>query len=72
MAKNPIKGKRQGMGLEIKTIRGTRGTYVVFKLPDGAFHVFVETESKAAAKDCGSTMGDANTRKHWKQVWDKN
>ena len=70
MAKNPIKGKRQGIGLEIKTFRGTRGTYVVFKLPDGAFHAFLETESKAAARDCGSTV-DANTRAHWKELWDK-
>jgi hypothetical protein len=37
MAKT-IKKKRQGFGLDMKTFEGSKGTYIVFKLPNGAFH----------------------------------
>jgi hypothetical protein len=67
-----IKGKKQGFGLQMKTFQGQKGTYIVFKLPTGAFHAFVETEAKAAARDCGSTMTDRhNTRDYWKELWHK-
>ena len=70
MAKT-IKVKRTGAGLEIKSFPGKKGeTYIVFRLPDGAFHVFVETEAKQAARNCGSTKSDTNTREYWKQIWD--
>ncbi|MCX6998149.1 MAG: hypothetical protein NTV49_13960 [Kiritimatiellaeota bacterium] len=65
------KKKRSGTGLEIKTFKGSRGaSYVVFKTPEGAFHVFQEVDSKNAAADCGSPVkpGD-NTRQAWKKIW---
>ena len=67
MKKHPA--KREGLGLSIKTFEGASGkTYLVFKTPKGAFHAFVETEAKDAAKDCGSS-GKGNTREQWKSVW---
>ncbi len=67
-----VKGKKAGIGLEMKTFKGTKGNYIVFKLPTGAFHTFVETEAKSAAKDCGSTRTDTNTREYWRELWNKN
>jgi hypothetical protein len=65
-------GKRAGMGLEMQTFHGTKGTYIVFKLPTGAYHAFVETEAKAAAKDCGAALdANPNTRQWWDTLWDK-
>jgi hypothetical protein len=66
-----IKQKRHGYGLEMRTFKGKKGTYLVFRLPDGAFHAFLETEAKQAARDCGAELGDANTRMFWKTLWDK-
>lgn len=61
-----------GAGLEIKTFEGTQGTYLVMKLPSGAFHAFVETEAKQAAKDCGAKVrGYPNTREYWKSLWNR-
>lgn len=72
MPKKTIKSKRAGFGLEMRTFEGSKGTYIVFKLPKGAFHAFVETEAKDAAIDCGSGMSrDENTRTHWKKLWDE-
>ena len=64
-----LKPKRQGGGLMMRTIVGKKSgqTYLVFRTLDGSFHVFVETEAKAAAIDCGSQLpaNEANTRQHW-------
>ena len=63
-----FKAKRQGLGLEIQTFTGKKGTvYTVFRTTDGAFHVLVETEAKAAARDCGAKSG--NTRQRWESLW---
>jgi hypothetical protein len=62
------KAKRQGLGLEIRTFLGTSGSvYTVYRTPRGSFHVLVETEAKAAARDCGSKSG--NTRQRWQSLW---
>jgi hypothetical protein len=43
---------------------------LVFKLPDGSYHTFVEVEAKEAAIKCGATMGRrATTRQLWDEVW---
>lgn len=69
MALKKFKAKRQGLGLEAKTFIGKSGSsYVVFRSPGGSFHVLVETEAKAAARDCGIKSG--NTRQRWKSLWD--
>jgi len=65
-----LKGKRAGLGLEMRTFQGTQGTFLVFRLASGAFHVFAETEAKAAAKDCGAKV-DGNTRTMWQELWDR-
>lgn len=73
MAKT-IKGKRAGFGLDMKTFASKDGkrTYIVFRLPQGAFHAFVETEAKQAAKDCGADLkGNPHTREWWESIWDK-
>jgi hypothetical protein len=61
------KAKRQGLGLEIKSFQGNKANYVVFKTTKGSYHVFVETEAKAAARDCGGRRG--NTRQRWQSLW---
>jgi len=60
--------KRQDYRLDVKTFAGKRGhAYIVFRARDGSFHVFVETEAKAAARDCGVKSG--NTRQRWERLW---
>jgi hypothetical protein len=62
------RAKRQGLGLQIKSFKGKSGsTYIVFKSTKGSYHVFVETEAKAAARDCGIRSG--NTRERWAALW---
>jgi len=65
------KAKRKGFGLEMKTFTGKQtGTdYLVFRLPNGSYHVFVETEAKAAARDCGGN--GTQTRTYWDPLWKK-
>jgi hypothetical protein len=70
--KQPLRDKRAGAGVDIRTFTGQSGrTYIVFKTRRDAFHVFVETEAKAAAVDCGSGLArdEAATRTHWERVW---
>jgi hypothetical protein len=69
-----LKTKRSGVGLEVKTIpskKDKKKTYLVYRTPKGAFHVFVEVQAKAAAYDCGLTE-DLGTRAMWEQIWDEN
>jgi hypothetical protein len=65
-----LKGKRSGVGLDMRTFRGKEGRYLVFRTPAGSFHVFKEVEAKEAARNCGAKF-EANTREMWKQVWDR-
>lgn len=66
-----VKKKREGVGLEMKIFSGKDGnSYLVFRAPEGAFHVFVEVEAKEAARQCGATV-DKNTRGMWESVWDQ-
>jgi len=71
-SKRDVRAKHTGLGLEIKTFEGTKGTYVVFKLPKGGYHAFLEVQAKQAAMDCGSEHPrDVNTSIHWKDLWNK-
>jgi len=73
MAKS-IKGKRKGMGLEIRTFEGDSGaTYIVFKLPQGKgkYHAFREVEAKEAARDCGANLDEGHTRDYWATRWNE-
>lgn len=64
MAVKKHEAKRQGLGLEIQSFKGSSGSsYIVFKSTTGSYHVFVEAEAKAAARDCGITKG--TTRERW-------
>ena len=62
--------KRQGRGLGLKTFTSPKSgkTYLAFLTPKGSYHIFVETEAKAAGRDCGGK--GANTRVIWKGLWD--
>jgi hypothetical protein len=63
-----FKAKKRGSGLEARTFEGRSGyVYTVFRSPGGSFHVFVETEAKAAAKNCGGK--GSNTRQQWESLW---
>jgi len=63
-----FRAKKKSYGLEAQTFSGKSGSvYVVFRTPKGSFHVFVETEAKAAARDCHGT--GANTRQQWESLW---
>ena len=66
-----ISKKREGFGLDVKTIKGSKGTYLFFHEKDGAYHTFLEVAAKDAARDCGATT-EGNTRRMCKEVWDKN
>lgn len=71
MSKSPIVPKRKGLALQAKTFFGKSGqTYLVFKALRGNYHVFVETEAKKAAVDCGAPS-KGHTRQQWKSVWQK-
>jgi hypothetical protein len=65
----PVKGKRQGLGLEMRSFRGKNGeAYLVFRTANGSFHVFTEVEAKEAARECGSRV-KGNTRQMWAKLW---
>lgn len=67
----PVKPKRRGFGLEMRTFEGASGqTYIVFRTTQGAFHVFQEVEAKEAARNCGAGA-EGNTRQMWQGVWDR-
>lgn len=66
-----LKKKRAGMTLDMRTFKGAQDNYLVFRLDSGAFHVFVETEAKQAARDCGVPDVGANTRVMWQKLWEK-
>ena len=72
-----IAKKRNGLGLQMKTIKGESGIYLFMKTPGGSYHVFLEVEAKQAAKDCGASVkrsadDNRNTRQMCKEIWDKN
>jgi hypothetical protein len=69
MARKAIPQKRKGFGLEARTFTGKKSgqTYLVFKTLDGGFHVFVETQAKNAAEDCGAERKE--TRRDWRSLW---
>jgi hypothetical protein len=72
VSKRNVRAKHTGLGLEIKTFPGKKGTYVVFKLPTGAYHTFLEVQAKAAAVDCGADPeGYPNTRVYWDMLWNE-
>ena len=62
--------KRLGAGLEIKTFKGRGQNYLVFRTPQGSYHVFLEVEAKQAARACGASKGN-NTVQLWKDLWEK-
>lgn len=66
-----ITKKRSGFGLELKTIKGKKGTYIFFRAKNGGYHTFLEVVAKDAARDCGA-KSEGNTRQMRKEVWDKN
>jgi hypothetical protein len=65
------RASRKGLGFEIRTFRGSKRIYIVFRYEDGSYHVFGKTEAKAAAKDCGANLkGDQHTKEYWNSLWD--
>jgi len=62
-----ITKKRRGYGLQIRTIRGSKGRYLFFKTPNGSYHAFLEIAAKDAAKDCGA-RGSGNTRQLCREI----
>jgi len=75
MVKNPsakIKGRLSFRTFLSKTKSKPRKRYLVFKLPDGSFHAFVEVEALEAAIDCGANAKKSrDTRVLWKEVWNR-
>ena len=65
-----VAAKKSGFGVEMRTFKGTKGMHIVFKLPSGAFHTFLEVEAKGAAVDIDSKLSrDENTRALRKRLW---
>jgi hypothetical protein len=72
-----ISKKRTGFGLEVKTIQGTKGTYLFFLTKDGSYHTFLEVSAKDAARDCNAKENTSdgrpkNTRAMCKELWERN
>jgi len=66
-----VKAKRKSRGLEMRTFIGKdKNSYLVFRTPNGSFHVFMEVEAKEAARQCGVKEED-NTRRMWESIWFK-
>jgi len=64
-----IKPKKSGLGLDVRTFRGTDGTsYIVFRTAKGSFHTFQEVEAKEAARQCGIRR-NGTTRQMWESLW---
>lgn len=59
--------KREGYGLESKTLKGKKGNYLFFKTPNGSYHTFLEIAAKTAARDCGA-RGEGNSRQLCKKI----
>ncbi len=62
-----IAKKERSSKLRLTTRDGKNGTYLFIKDPGGSYHAFLEVETKAALKDCGST-GDGTTRQRGKRL----
>ena len=67
--------KRSGLGLEMRTFTGKKSktTYLVVRTPKRfghSYHVFVEQQAKAAARDCGAA--EDQTNEMWSKVWESN
>jgi hypothetical protein len=63
--------KKTRFRVETRAFEGSSGTsYVVYRTPQGAFHVFMEVEAEPAADDCGAPKkGRARTK--WQAIWDR-
>ncbi|GBC69018.1 hypothetical protein HRbin01_00709 [archaeon HR01] len=72
MPSEGLKPKPWGM-LDVKvfTSEDRKQKFIVFKTPNGAYHVFTEVEAKDAAIKCGMKMEPtrANTRQFWDKLW---
>ncbi len=55
--------------IEIKTIKGRKGTYIWMRTPKGQYHAFREVTLFEAAKDCGASQGSVPAV--CKEVWDR-
>jgi hypothetical protein len=66
-----MKKKRDGFGLEVKSITGGGRTYLFFRTKRDEYHAFVEVEAKQAARDCGAKK-EGHTKLMCGQVWKKN
>lgn len=78
MSKTNIKSKRTGTELSMRTFQGDDArSYLVFRTGKGAFHTFVETQAKEAARRCrkyidGKEFTEGNTRQMWESIWREN
>lgn len=64
-----MKLKSKGTGLGIRTFRGKDGsTYLVFRTPKGAFHVFCEVNAKNAAREAFG-VSEGTTMQNWGKLW---
>ena len=63
--------KKKRFRVETKAFDGSSGTsYVVYRTPQGTFHVFMEVEAAPAAEDCGAPKkGGARTK--WQAIRDR-
>ena len=66
-----VRARTKRFALEARTFMGKSGTsYLVFRTPDGGFHVFVETVAVDAATDCGAKQS-GTPRDRWRSVWEE-
>jgi hypothetical protein len=65
-----LKKKKGGLELNVRTFSGEDGSqYLVFRTAKGSYHAFVEVEAKQAARECGASDAEGNTRRMWESLW---
>jgi hypothetical protein len=65
-----MKPKPKGRGLDIRTFGASDGsTYLVFRTPKGAYHVFREVNARDAARESFG-VPNGTTVQMWDSLWD--
>jgi hypothetical protein len=65
-----MKPKPKGTGLAIRSFPGKDGnTYLVFRTPKGAYHIFREVNARHAARESFGVADGPTTVQMWNKIW---
>ncbi len=68
MAKQKPTPKRKGFELDMKSVTNEKGAYLVFRTPQGSFHVFREIEAKETFESFGIPREKDGKKKNARQM----